>query len=79
MKLPASDVSISAGPTISSGRAMRGISWMRVISACASAGFLRTMSVSTVPGESAFTRMRCGANSAAIARVAAIRPALPIA
>ena len=41
--------------------------------------FFRTMSVSTVPGESAFTRMRCGSNSAAIARVAATRPAFPIA
>jgi hypothetical protein len=58
---------------------MRGSSWSFVISACASGGLLRTMSVSIVPGESAFTRIPCGANSAAIDLVAATRPALPAA
>ena len=42
-------------------------------------GLARTMSVSTVPGASAFTRMPRGAKSAAIARVNDMSPALPAA
>src|SRR5262245_24105712 len=45
MKLPASEVRSSAGPTISSGSAMRLMIWISVIRSCASAGFFRTMSV----------------------------------
>src|SRR5262249_9143662 len=54
-------------------RFCRLISAMR---ATASGGLLRTMSVSTVPGASAFTRIRCGAHSAAMLRVKAISAAL---
>ena len=42
-------------------------------------GLARTMSVSTVPGASAFTRMPSGANSAAIERVYCRSPAFALA
>src|SRR5262249_8603288 len=44
MKEPASLVSSSAGPIISSGCAMRGISCMRIMTSCAAGGLFRTMS-----------------------------------
>src|SRR4029453_8974715 len=69
MKLDASLARKSAGGTISSGAAMRGISWAVTIPCCTGSGLLRTMSVSTVPGARALTRMPSAANSAAIVRV----------
>jgi len=49
------------------------------IACCISGVLARTMSVSTVPGANAFTRMPSGANCAAIARVNDMRPALAAA
>src|SRR5579862_1160907 len=66
----------SAGPTISSGWAARFINDAAVMDWIASGVLFRTMSVSTVPGASALTRMPFEANTAAIDRVMAISPAL---
>ena len=76
MKLDASDARNRTGPTISSGDAARRRKPACAIASCISGVFARTMSVSTVPGASAFTRMPRRAKSAAIARVNDIRPGL---
>ena len=57
MKLPASEQRSSAGPTISSGWAARRMKAARCMASTRSGAFARTMSVSTVPGASALTRM----------------------
>ena len=57
MKLPASEQRSSAGPTISSGWAARRMKAARCMASTRSGAFARTMSVSTVPGASALTRI----------------------
>ena len=79
MKLPASEQSRSAGPTISSGEAMRFWNEAPANRSWNSTGLPRTMSVSTEPGASAFTRTPRGAKAAAIERVNDIRAAFPAA
>ncbi len=69
MKLPASEVNKSAGPIISPGSAIRFCRQALAIASWRSGGLARVISVLTEPGASAFTRMPCEANSAAIDRV----------
>src|SRR6478672_5652358 len=78
MKLPASEHSNSAGPTISSGWAARRMNAARCMDSTRSGAFARTMSVSTVPGANALTRIPRSANTAAIDRVIDMSPALAV-
>src|SRR4051812_658373 len=66
MKLEASEARNTTGPTISLGVAARRSSAARAMPSCASCGRLRTMSVSTVPGARALTRMPSAASDAAV-------------
>ena len=79
MKLPASEQSRSAGPTISSGWAARLMKQAFFMDSTASGGLLRTMSVSTVPGARALTRIPLAAYTAAIDLVIDISPDLAAA
>ena len=67
------------GPTISSGCAARFMKHAFFMDSILSGELFLTMSVSTVPGARALTRIPFGAKTAAIERVIAMRPAFAAA